>query len=153
MTARSIQHATFEIERELAATPARVYAAWSHPESKRAWFACHDDWPSVEYALDFRVGGRERNVVAAPGEPQHVFDAVYLDIVPEQRLIYAYEMRLGERRISASLATVLFTPCKRGTLLRFVEQAAFLDGYEGMPDRQLGTEIGLDNLERWLALP
>jgi uncharacterized protein YndB with AHSA1/START domain len=151
MIERSTEHTTFEIERELAATPARVYAAWSQPESKRAWFACHDDWPSVEYALDFRVGGRERNVVAVPSEPQHVFNAVYLDIAPEQRLIYAYELLLGERRISASLATVLFTASARGTRLRFVEQAAFLDGYQGMPDRRLGTELGLDALGRWLV--
>ena len=83
--ADSAVHATIEIERELSAAPARVFAAWAHADSKRSWFACHDDWPSVEYALDFRVGGRERNVVAVPSGPNHVFAAVYLDIVPDAR--------------------------------------------------------------------
>lgn len=151
MSARSAEHTSFEIVRDLPASPARAFAAWAEPEAKRSWFACHDDWPSVEYELDFRVGGRERSVVAVPSGARHVFAALYLDIVPEQRLIYAYDMRIDERRISASLATVTFAANRRGTRMRFVEQAVFLDGYQGDPDRRLGTEQGLDSLERWLA--
>jgi uncharacterized protein YndB with AHSA1/START domain len=43
MTLRSVAHATFVIERHLAAPVERVFAAWSNAEKKRRWFACHDD--------------------------------------------------------------------------------------------------------------
>lgn len=150
MSSRSTTHATFEIERQLSAAPARVFGAWADPAQKRTWFACHDDWPNLLYELDFRVGGRERNLVSAGGT-DHVFEGVYLDIVPDYRIIYAYEMRVGDRRISASLATVVFEGTARRTRMKFTEQATFLDGYVDGGERRRGTEEGLDRLERIVA--
>lgn len=150
MTPRSTTHATFEIDRQLAAAPSRVYGAWADAELKRSWFACHDDWPNLGYELDFRVGGRERNVVSAAGT-EHVFEGVYLDIVPDYRIIYAYEMRVGDRRVSASLATVVFERCGRGTRMKFTEQVVFLDGYPDDGERRRGTEEGFERFEKLLA--
>lgn len=144
----TVAHATFHIARELAVPPARVFAAWADPEQKRDWFACHDDWQSIEYALDFRVGGTERNVVAVPGGEDHLYEARYFDIVPDTRVVFAYEMRVGSKRISVSLATVEFSGGAR-TKLRFTEQVAFFDGYRDRGERQRGTE---EQLERLAAL-
>jgi uncharacterized protein YndB with AHSA1/START domain len=150
MTTRSTTHAMFVIERMLPAPLARAFQAFANPESKRSWFACHEDWKTVAFELDFRVGGRERNEVVVPNGPRHTFEATYLDIIPDHRIIYAYAMYIDEHRISASLATQVFTAAAGRTKLTFTEQAAFLDGYEGDPDRRRGTELGLDALERWL---
>ncbi|MGZ2428948.1 hypothetical protein ACVI1T_000847 [Rhizobium redzepovicii] len=70
--------------------------------------------------------------------------------MPDVRIIYAYEMKLGERRISASLATVAFEADPEGTRMIFTEQVVFLDGYADNGARLQGTEIGLDNLELFL---
>lgn len=86
------EHATFVIDRTFAAPVERVFAAWASPEEKRRWFACHDDWRSVEYELDFRAGGSERNVVVPPGGAAHVMSARYFDVVPRERIVYACEM-------------------------------------------------------------
>jgi uncharacterized protein YndB with AHSA1/START domain len=59
MSARSVAHATFVIERTFAAPAARVFAAWSDAETKRAWAGCHDDWRLDEHRLDFHVDGTE----------------------------------------------------------------------------------------------
>jgi uncharacterized protein YndB with AHSA1/START domain len=59
MPSRSAAHATFVIERHLATPVERVFAAWSDAEKKRRWFACHNDWNTVEFQLDFRVDGTE----------------------------------------------------------------------------------------------
>ncbi|MGV4795528.1 SRPBCC family protein [Rhizobium sp. F40D2] len=150
MTTRSAEHTTLVIERRLKAPVARVFRAWSTPEAKRQWFACHDEWAALEYDLDFRPGGTERNYVADTDGLLHAFDAHYIDIVPDARIIYAYEMKLGERRISASLATVAFEADPEGTRMIFTEQVAFLDGYADNGARLQGTEIGLDNLELFL---
>ncbi|PDS77348.1 SRPBCC family protein [Rhizobium sp. L43] len=150
MTTPSAEHATFVIERHLKVPIARVFRAWSTPEAKRQWFACHGEWVQLDYTLDFRPGGIERNHVADSDGLLHAFDARYIDIVPDARIIYAYEMKLGQTRISASLATVAFEAEPAGTRMVFTEQAVFLDGYADNGARLQGTEIGLDNLELFL---
>ncbi|MDK4736533.1 SRPBCC family protein [Rhizobium sp. CNPSo 3490] len=150
MTTRSAEHTTFVIERRLKAPVARVFRAWSTPESKRQWFACHGEWVPLEYALDFRPGGTERNYTADTDGLLHAYDAHYIDIVPDTRIIYAYEMKLGQTRISASLVTAAFNVEPSGTRMVFTEQVVFLDGYADNGARLQGTEIGLDNLELFL---
>ena len=55
------------------------------------------------------------------------FDAVYLDVIPEQRLVYAYELHLDRQKISASLATLQLKRAGAGTRLVVTDQGAFLE--------------------------
>jgi uncharacterized protein YndB with AHSA1/START domain len=89
--------------------------------------------------MDFRVGGRERNSGGPKGGPQHVFEARYLDIVENERVIYVYDMYIGARKISVSLATVEFLRDGAGTRLRVTEHGAFLDDYADNGSRERGT--------------
>jgi uncharacterized protein YndB with AHSA1/START domain len=150
MPERSVVHATFTIERNYPVPPAQAFKAWADPSAKRRWFACHDDWEPGAHEMDFRVGGRERLRTGEPSGTAHIFDAVYHDIVPNQRIVYSYDMHLDDRRISVSLATVEFRASGSGTLLVFTEQGAFLDGYDDVAGREEGTRIGLDNLDQEL---
>ena len=146
MSESSASHTTFVIERLFPATPRRVFRAWSDPEIKRRWFACHDDMINTGYEIDFRPGGREMNRVETPSGGVHLFQSHILDIVPDARIIYAYEMSLNGKRLSASLATVEFAPAPEGARMVFTEQVVFLDGYIDREDRIRGTEMGLDRL-------
>ncbi|HEX2033441.1 MAG TPA: SRPBCC family protein [Chloroflexota bacterium] len=146
MTERSVTHATFVVERSYDASPARVFAAWADPAAKARWWAGPEEWGPTTHELDFRVGGRELSRGGPRGGPVHTFDAIYQDIVPNERIIYTYDMRLDETRISVSLATVELKPHGRGTLLVFTEQGAFLDGHEIPSRRREGTGELLDAL-------
>jgi uncharacterized protein YndB with AHSA1/START domain len=86
MSERSVEHATFVVERTYDASPARVFAAWADPEAKARWFAGADDegGGAEEFELDFRIGGREISRGGPDGGPVFVFDARYQDIVPGQ---------------------------------------------------------------------
>ncbi|KRB60257.1 ATPase [Rhizobium sp. Root708] len=150
MKTNSADHATFVIERDLRAPVGRAFAAWADPRAKQQWFACHDNWVSLEYGLDFRVGGAEVNRVADAEGIVHAYDARYLDIVPDARIIYAYDMKLGDNRISASLTTVTFRPTPQGTTMTFTEQVVFLDGYTDDGSRRQGTEILIDNVQAFI---
>lgn len=142
----AVQHATFTIERTLSAPPARVFAAGADPAAKARWFGGPPEWTREPHELDFRVGGRER-VAGGPVEgPRHAFDAVYHDIVPDRRILYAYDLHLDGRRISVSLTTVEFHPAGSGTRMVFTEQGAFLDGYDDAGQREEGTRALLDSL-------
>jgi uncharacterized protein YndB with AHSA1/START domain len=147
MTTASVAHATFTIEREFAAPVARVFAAWSNPVKKQRWFACHEDWKTVNYELDFRVNGVEVNDVMASDGKRHAFKARYLDIVPGRRIVYAYDMHVGSDRISVSLVSVVFTSRGGKTLQTFTEQVVFLDGHGDAAERREGTELGLARIE------
>ncbi len=147
MTERSAHHATFVIDRTYAASPAQVFGAWAEPEAKARWFAGPDEWMKAGHELDFRVGGRERLSSRPPGGPAHTFDARYYDIVPDQRIVYSYDMHLDDTRISVSLATVEFKSEGAGTRMIFTEQGVFLDGYDDSASRERGTRALLENLD------
>ena len=74
------------------------------------------------------------------------FDAIYHDVVADERIIYAYEMRLDERKISVSLATLELKPAGTATRLVMTEQGAFLDGYDDAGSREHGSNFLLDAL-------
>jgi uncharacterized protein YndB with AHSA1/START domain len=96
--------------------------------------------------MDVRPGGRERAKGRWPSGMVTTFDAVYFDVVPNQRLVYTYEMHLDDRKISVSLATIELKPEGAGTRLRVTEQGAFLDGYDDAGSREHGTGLLLDRL-------
>lgn len=147
MTERSVTHATFVVDRTYDASPARVFAAWSQPDVKARWFG--GSWG--EYELDFRIGGREFSRGGPQGGPVYTFEARYQDIVPDKRIVYAYDMHLDEARISVSLATVELKPSGEGTRLIFTEQGAFLDGLDTPEQREQGTGGLFDALGEELA--
>ena len=135
MTARSATHATFTIDRIYDAVPARVFAAWADPVAKTRWFGGGSD----PYELDFKVGGRELNRGGEPGGAVYTYEAVYRDIVEDERIVYTYEMYLDDARISVSVTSVEFAGEGEGTRLTFTEHGVFLDGLDSPALREEGT--------------
>lgn len=151
MTKRSVVHNTFVLERTYDAPPARVFKAFADPVAKARWFGVsEDEWKTGKYELDFRVGGRETWRGGEKGGPEYSNDTMYRDIVPDQRIIFAYDMFQDDKRISVSLATVELKPDGNGTKLTFTEQGAFLDGYDDPKMRQSGWGSLLDALGKEL---
>jgi uncharacterized protein YndB with AHSA1/START domain len=157
MAASSVIHDTFTIERTYPATPSRVFAAFASEEAKNAWGDTGDLEPADDAAdgateFDFRVGGRERFSHRWQGTAYR-YDGLYYDIVPDQRIIYSYEMYADDVRISVSVTTIEFIKSGDATTLTYTEQGAFLDGIDGPQAsslRQEGTTEMLDNLTGYL---
>ncbi|HKH94173.1 MAG TPA: SRPBCC family protein [Gemmatimonadaceae bacterium] len=150
MSTASAQHDTFVIERRLASPPARVFAAFADQRKKARWFGCVEGWEVAEHTIDFRVGGREVWRGGPPGDTPHRNDTYYHDIIPDERIVWSYAMQLGGRRISVSLATLELSPDGTGTRMRFIEQGVYLNGLDGIAERERGAKDLLDNLERAL---
>jgi Activator of Hsp90 ATPase homolog 1-like protein len=74
-----------------------------------------------------------------PGNgPETRNETVYLDIVPDRRIMMAYTMAFDGKNISASLGTVEFEAIGAGTRLIYTEQGAFFDGADGPSSRKQG---------------
>jgi uncharacterized protein YndB with AHSA1/START domain len=147
MTDRSATHSTFVIERTYHASPERVFAAWADKAAKGRWFGPPGE---QEHELDFQEGGRERFEAAVHGAV-YSYEALYEDIVPDERIVYTYNMHRDGRRMSVSVTTVELTPAGERTHLRYTEQGVFLDGEDRPELREAGTREILDKLGAALA--
>jgi uncharacterized protein YndB with AHSA1/START domain len=157
MTERPVIHDTFVIDRTYQVPASRVFAAFASKEAKEAWGDTGDltepgaDADDAEF--DFRVGGHERFGFGYQGI-SYRYDARYYDIVPDQRIVYSYEMYADGARISVSVATIEFGQAVGGTVLTWTEQGAYLDGFDGAEAPRLrgeGISEMLDGLAKHLA--
>jgi uncharacterized protein YndB with AHSA1/START domain len=147
----AVSHATFTIERSFPVTPDRVFAAFADPAKKRRWFAAGAGHAITEpHQMDFQVGGREHSQRIVQGGPidgalleNH---SVFLDIVPDTRIVLAYTMSVNGARISASLATFELQSTPEGTRLVFTDQGAYLENSDGPDLRKHGWSAILNSL-------
>jgi uncharacterized protein YndB with AHSA1/START domain len=145
--ARSVVHATFHLERTYDAPVARVWKALTDEGAKQKWFGGPPGrWEIIERRMDVRVGGSERLKGRWEGGVASTFDATYYDVIANERLVYSYEMHLGDKKISVSLATMQLKAADGKTTLMVTEQGAFLDGYDDAGSREQGTGHLLDAL-------
>jgi uncharacterized protein YndB with AHSA1/START domain len=145
---RKVTHSTFSLERAFKQPPAKVWAAFATKQAKASWFSGEGDgWINESWDLDFRVGGKETSISRPSKDgPRISFEARYYEILPNERLVYTYEMHINDDRISVSLSTIEFRPEGAGTRLTLTEQGAFLDGFDNPKLREDGTIQLLDKL-------
>lgn len=150
MKSKPIIHGSFTIDRTYPFPPAKIFAALADPALKARWFVGPLGWIELERRMDFRVGGEETVQGRHAAGMVSLFTARYHDIIPDERIIYAYDMHIDGTYLSASLATIELTPDGAGARLRFTEQGAYLDGSDGNESRREGTAGLLDRLGDFL---
>lgn len=150
---RGVAHGVFTIERTYPnVTSQRVFEAFATEAGKASWFSGPNDaWTILERVFDFRVGGRERLRGEWKSGDVSFFDATFFDIVPGERIVYAYDMWVNERKLSVSLATLEFQAVDGGARLIMTEQGAFLDGYDDAGSRERGSQDLIDKLSAVLT--
>jgi len=143
----TLTNATFVIERVLNAAPGRVFAAYASLEAKAAWFKAPTEVETLARDLDFRIGGRERFHARWPSGLTSDFQAVYHDIVENERIVLVYDLFHDAVMLSVSLLTLEFRAEGERTRLIHTEQGCYLSGgAEAVAGREHGTTWHLDNL-------
>jgi uncharacterized protein YndB with AHSA1/START domain len=147
----SVVHDTFVIERSFPVAPEKVFSAFADARKKRRWFAEGEGHEIEEFKSDFRVGGTEqlryrfKEGTPFPGVAL-TNEGRYQDIVPNQRIVTASTMSLGDKRISASLVTVELLQTDKGTDLICTHQGTFFEGSDGLRMREAGWRKLLNHL-------
>jgi uncharacterized protein YndB with AHSA1/START domain len=143
-------HRSFTIDRIYPTTADRVYRALSETEKKHRWYVEGKGFTVLGYELDFKVGGFERSRFRRGDGPLMTNDCVYLDIAPGERVVFAYAMTVAGAPMSSSLGCIELRPAEGGTLLRYTEHTAYVDGNDGGDGRREGTLGMLEALGREL---
>jgi uncharacterized protein YndB with AHSA1/START domain len=150
-------HGSFTVERELPASPDRVYAAYADVAVRRRWFRMPGDPARGSHELDFRAGGHEiaSGVFAPAGEAEETLEyrSTFVDLEPGTRIVFCYAFTLDGVRRWASLVTVELSalpsgsgPAGDGTRLRYTEQYAYL-AYPGDGSQDVAHLRGSLNLQ------
>ena len=152
----SVIHSTFVLERSYRQKPELIFSAFANATLKRRWFVEGESHDVEHYELDFRLGGAERvrrrlkEGTPFPGVAV-VTEGTYLDITPNQCIVTASRMTLGDRPISAALVTFEFLRTDKGTDLLFTHQGAYFEGSGGPEILQDGWRKLFQNLEKELT--
>jgi uncharacterized protein YndB with AHSA1/START domain len=146
MTDRSVTHATFVLEHAYPVASARVFDAWADPAVKTRWFTSVLDPAAAPMTMDFRVGGTEQTVSRADGGPLIIYEGLFRDIVPGERIVVANWIDVDGQRISVSQSTAEFRAQGNGTRLVVTEQGAYLDRHDSPDSRAIGIRAQLQAL-------
>lgn len=137
---------TLTLTRELPASPAQVFAAWTTPEAMKQWFAPGDyTVPLAE--TDPREGGAFKVQMEAPDKPiTHTVTGVYETVIPNEHLKFSWRWEREdavETRVEA-----IFDKIEGGTELQ-VTHTGFPNAEER--DKHMAGWSGcLDNLDAYL---
>jgi uncharacterized protein YndB with AHSA1/START domain len=109
------------LKRRIKAPPAKVFAAWTDPALMARWLG---PVGTVELVAktDPRVGGRFEMKMRMPND-EHNVSGVYLEFVPNQKLVFTWAWRTMPER--ESLVTVELKPDGDGTLLTLIHSQFF----------------------------
>lgn len=144
-------HATCVVERSFSKPVSVVFAALSDPNKVRRWMGGGEHSELLEFGCEFREGGRQ--VLKYSMGPQTPIPGAVItnegrfqQILPDERIVTASTMTMGERIFSASQVTFELAPTGNGTDLILTHQGAFFEGSDGPAMREQGWNALIDNL-------
>jgi uncharacterized protein YndB with AHSA1/START domain len=84
------------LERDLDVPVESVWNAWTTPDSLRSWFVPRP-WSITSVEMDLRPGGRFNTTMRSPEGVDMPNEGCYLEIVPNERLVFTDALRPGFR--------------------------------------------------------
>ena len=75
------------ITRDIAALPEKLFRCWTEPDLIKQWFA-PKPWTTSHAETDVRAGGASLVVMRGPDGQDFPNPGVYLEVVPNERLVF-----------------------------------------------------------------
>jgi len=137
------------LERDIDVPRELVWAAWTTPEHVQKWFAPHP-WTVAECRIDLRPGGLFRTVMRSPDGKEYPSDGCFLEVVPQERLVFTDALLPGYRPAPEPFFTAVIDLRDSGSGTRYTAIAIHRDregrdGHEAMGFLQ-GWGLALDQL-------
>jgi uncharacterized protein YndB with AHSA1/START domain len=137
-------------ERYFAASPERVYAAWTDPDLISKWWGL-DTSETVIDEMDVRLGGTWRFIEKMEDGEETAFRGAYRELAPGERLSQTFEWEGMPGHVSVD--TLTFEADGDGTKAIGHTIFHYAEERDGMLDAgmQKGLEQSYGNLDRLLA--
>lgn len=115
------------LERTVAVPRERVWSAWTEPERVKRWFA-PSPWTIPECEIDLRPGGVFRCVMRSPEGKEYPNVGCWLEVVPQERLVWTDALLPGFRPSPSPLFTAVVELEADGGGTRYRVTALHADG-------------------------
>lgn len=116
-----------------------LWQAWTTPEHLVHWFT-PDPWKTVECEIDLRPGGKFRTVMRSPEGQDYDNSGCYLEVRPEERLVWTDTLLPGYRPSPNPFFTAALTFEELNGGTRYTAFAMHKDA----PDREKHQAMGFD---------
>ncbi|MBE7491560.1 MAG: SRPBCC family protein [Planctomycetes bacterium] len=103
-----------------------VWKAWTTPELLKQWF-CPKPWYVSHCEIDLRPGGRCYTVMNGPNGESFPNTGCYLEIVPNQKLVFTDALLADYRPAGQGFMTAIVTMKKEGKGTRYTAIALHND--------------------------
>jgi uncharacterized protein YndB with AHSA1/START domain len=118
-----------------------VWRAWTEPEYLKPWF-CPVPWKVTECEIDLRPGGVFKTIMQGPEGQVSPNVGTYLEIVPNERLVWTDALQPGFRPSENPFMTgiIMFEPHGEGT--RYIAMARHKDEAVRAQHEEMGFHEG-----------
>ena len=118
-----------------------VWAAWTRPEHLRKWFT-PAPWTVADCEIDLRPGGIFRTVMRSPEGKEFPNIGCYLEVVPNERLVWTDALLPGYRPAENPFMTAIITLESQGTGTRYTAVAIHRDDAGRKKHEEMGFYQG-----------
>lgn len=129
------------LERNIDVPRELVWKVWTTPEHLKHWF-CPKPWSVTECELDPRPGGIFRTVMRGPEGQEFPNLGCYLDVVPNERLVFTDALLPGYRPSEKPFFTAILDLYPTGTGTRYVATALHRDEAGRKQHEEMGFHDG-----------
>jgi uncharacterized protein YndB with AHSA1/START domain len=129
------------LERDIDVPVKLVWAAYTKPEHLRNWFTPRP-WTITECEVDLRPGGTFRVVMRSPEGQESPILGCYLEVVPEERLVWTDALLAGYRPSENPFLTAVITMEPRGTGTHYTAMAMHRDEATRERHKEMGFYDG-----------
>ena len=138
-----MKYGTLTLTRSINAPRELVFKAWTELDHRKHWFA-GPGWSEIKRSVDLRVGGQEIAHGQFENGVETIYTSTFHHILPNERLIYAFDMHVAGEFFSSSLTGVDFITNNAKTELTYTEHCFFLGKEYDIEGRIEGTNWLLD---------
>ena len=142
------------LERVVDVPVEKVWAAWTKPEHVVKWFT-PAPWRTVECEIDLRPGGAFRTVMRSPEGKDFPNVGCYLEIVPNEKLVWTDALLPGYRPAPEPFMTGVILLERRGKGTKYTAIAIHRDEATKKRHEEMGFRDGwgkaLDQLVAHMA--
>ena len=129
------------LTRLIDASREKLYRAWTEPELLKQWFA-PSPWTTPKAELDVRPGGANLIVMRGPDGNEFPNRGVYLEVVPNQRLVFTDAFTQAWEPSQKPFMTVILTFEDEGGKTRYTARVRHWTNEDREAHEKMGFHEG-----------